>query len=296
MAAIPVIWLVLTLTFLMLHAIPGGPFESERALSPEALAALKHYYHQDQPLLAQYFHYLREILGGNLGPSYYHSGWTVGELIRSRLGVSMELGFYAMAMAIVAGLLFGALLTVFHGGPLDRIAMTLTSLLICTPSFVLGTLLNHFFSHRLHWFNSMGWASAGDRVLPIVTLGTYYFAVITRLSRTSFHGQSQQLYVRTARAKGLSRRRILFCHILPNGIQPIISYLGPVCANVLSGTFVVETIFNIPGIGRLFIESIANRDYTLIIGVVLCYGMLILLFNLVADLLLVLINPKMKLY
>lgn len=296
LAAIPVIWLILTLTFLMLHSVPGGPFESERALSPEAMEALKHYYHQDQSLAQQYVHYLREILHGNLGPSYYHSGWTVGELIRTKIGVSMELGFYAMAVAIFFGLLLGALLTVFYGRPVDRLAMALTSLLICTPSFVLGTLLNHFFSYRLHWFHSMGWSCPSDRLLPILTLAAYYFAMITRLARSSFREQSLQLYVRTAKSKGLPRPWILFRHILPNGIQPIISYLGPVCANVLSGTFVVETIFNIPGIGRLFIDSIGNRDYTLIIGIVLCYGMLIVFFNLMADLLILLINPKMKVY
>ncbi|MDR2341191.1 MAG: ABC transporter permease [Puniceicoccales bacterium] len=295
LAIIPMGLLVLTFTFFMLRYVPGGPYDGERELPQEALAGIMSYYERDRPVLSQYAHYLGRILCGDLGPSYCQVGWSVRELMADRIGVSMELGFYAFGLAMCLGCILGLFQAVNHGKFCDRWLASAEIFFICMPTFVLGPVLCYVFVHRLCWFDAFGWSSWKNKILPVATLSLQYVAFLGRLTRQSMHDQSTQLYVRSARAKGLTRWQIFLRHIFPNGISPVIAYLGSTCAGVLSGTFVVENLFNIPGLGRLFIQAISNRDYTVISGIVLVYMALIVVCNLVSDLVLVAIDPRIRL-
>jgi oligopeptide transport system permease protein len=208
------------------------------------------------------------------------------------LPVSIELGFYAFLLALLFGVTLGTISAIRPNSSLDHIPMSLSLLGICMPSFVIGPILLLVFSLKLHWFNVQGWQFTADKVLPTLTLSLFYTAFIARLTRSSLIETLNQDYIRTAIAKGLTPFRVIFVHALRNGISPVISYLGPALAGLISGSFVVETIFQIPGLGRFFVLSAINRDVSLTIGVVLFYAILILLFNLLVDILLVIINPK----
>lgn len=296
LGTIPVLFLMLILTFAMLKYIPGGPYDSEKELPPEALQSIQAHYALDSNIWVQFGNYVWDMAHGDFGLSCRQMGWSVSELLRDKIAVSFELAFWSMALAILLGTLWGMQSAIKEGTGFDRKSIFLTTLLICIPSFVLGPVLNDIFAFRLGWFRSIGWNNWHNKTLPILTLSLCYIAVIARLTRQSMLQESHELYFRTARAKGLSREQAFRRHLFLNGIQPVIAYLGPTCAAVFSGTFVVESIFNIPGLGRLFIESIGNRDYTVITGVLVLYTILILIFNLIADILLAVINPKITLY
>ncbi|MDR0428644.1 MAG: ABC transporter permease [Puniceicoccales bacterium] len=291
---IPVTWLVLTFTFLMLRYIPGGPFDYERTLPPEALAAIEDYYGHGEPLAVQYMHFFGKILSGDLGPSYRQVGWSVWELVSYKMMVSFTLGACALLLSICTALALGIVQAMGHGSWWDRLLNHGELLLLCIPAYVLGPILSHIFAGKLHWINAFGWGNFSQGILPVITLATYSAAFMGRLIRNGMHEQWSQLYVRTAVAKGLSPWKIFFHHVLLNGIQPFISYLGPCCAAILSGTFVVENLFNIPGMGRLFIHSIYDRDYAVISGILLIYSFLIVICNLLSDILLLLIDPRIQ--
>jgi oligopeptide transport system permease protein len=274
---------------------PGGPFDTEKNTTPEIRKAIDAYYGLDKPLFEQYLNVIKGYLKGDLGPDYKYPNRSVQELILGAFPVSLELGCLALAIALAIGITTGLIAAIRQNSLLDYSAMSLSMIGICLPTFVMGPLLALVFAIHLHWFNASGWDFARDRVLPAMTLGFYYAAYVARLTRGGMLDILSQDFIRTARAKGASTARILFKHALRGGIAPVVSFLGPAAAGIITGSFVVETIFDIPGLGRFFITSAFNRDYTLVLGTVLFYATLIVFFNLAVDLVQVWLNPKLKL-
>lgn len=291
---IPVLLVVATMTFFMVRAMPGGPFDAERVLSPEIKRQLDAYYGFDKPVFAQYLSYLGRLLSGDLGVSSKYLNRSVNDIIASTFPVSLELGALAMGLALVLGIPAGVLAAVRRNSMADYLASALSMTGICLPTFVLGPLLILPFALTLRWFNASGWFEPLDRVLPALTLGIVYAAYIARLTRGGMLEIMSQDFIRTARAKGASETRVIFRHALRGGLLPVISFLGPAAAGILTGSFVIETIFQIPGLGRHFVTSVFNRDPSMIIGVAVFYAALIVFFNLLVDILQVWLNPKLK--
>ncbi len=292
--AVPVLFVIVTLVFFMVRLAPGGPFDTERKVSPEVLANLQAYYGLDQPLHVQYVRYLGQLLRGDLGPSFKNAGYSVNELIGLGIPVSLELGLYALIIALIIGITSGVIAALNQNTAHDYAPMVLSMAGICIPNFVIGPVLALIFSLWLGWLPVAGWEGPASKVLPSVTLGVAYAAYVSRLTRGGMLEVLSQDFIRTARAKGMSEARMVLRHALKGGLQPVISFLGPAAAGLLSGAFVVETIFQIPGLGRLFIQSAFNRDYTMIMGTVLFYAALILLFNLVVDVVQSRIDPRLR--
>ena len=290
--AVPVFFAIITAVFFIVRFVPGGPFDSERPVPPETLAALDEYYGLNKPLVRQYASFLGNLARGELGPSFKYGGWSVGEILAEKAAVSLELGACALAVALAAGLALGFAAAAFSGTKFGGFLSGMSLLGICLPSFVLGPLLIMIFAMKLEWFNAMGWNAPSDIVLPSITLAFFYAAWIARLARNGALDERPRGYVRTAFAKGASRGRVYFVHILRNAVQPVVSYLGPAAAALLTGSFVVETIFQIPGLGRFFISSALDNDYTMIMGCVMLYSAFIIGFNLLSDLLLAAVNPR----
>ena len=291
---IPVLFVIVTATFFMVRFVPGGPFTAEKAIPPEILKNLEAHYGLDQPLWRQYLTYLGSIARGDLGPSFKYPNRTVNEIIGDKLPVSLELGALALVIALALGLTLGVLAAVRRNTWLDYLASSAGLLGICVPTFVLGPLLVLFFAIHLGWVNASGWDSPTDRILPALTLGFVYAAYIMRLTRGGMLEVLNQDFIRTARAKGASESRIVFRHALRGGLLPVVAFLGPGIAGILTGSFVIETIFQIPGLGREFVNSAFNRDYTLVLGTVILYAALIIVCNLVVDVVQVWLNPRLK--
>jgi len=292
--AIPVLLLVITVTFFMVHAAPGGPFDKDRAVPAEVMKKLNEQYHLDDPLWKQYIDYLGNLLHGDLGPSFKYPTHSVNDLLIAGLPATLELSFYAIVFALIVGLTAGVLASLKPNSFQDNIPMSSAMIGICMPTFVLGPILLLVFGIWLEWFPVAGWGQiSGDKVLPSITLGFAYAAYIARISRGGMLEVMSQDYIRTARAKGLSTTRIVFVHALRGGITPVISFLGPAIAGLLAGSFVVESIFQIPGLGRFYVTAAFNRDYTMILGFTIFFATLIIIFNLLADIILVWLNPKM---
>ena len=292
--AIPVLFVITTATFFMVRFVPGGPFTAEKAIPPEIMRNLEAHYGLDQPLWRQYVNYLGRIAHGDFGPSFKYANRTVNEIIGAKLPVSLELGGLALAVALVVGLPLGVLAAVRRNSWIDYLCSTTGMIGICVPTFVLGPLLVLFFAIRLGWVNASGWYDWTDRVLPALTLGFVYAAYLMRLTRGGMLEVLNQDYIRTARAKGASETRVVLRHALRGGLLPVVSFLGPAIAGILTGSFVIETIFQIPGLGREFVNSAFNRDYTLVLGTVILYAALIVGCNLVTDVVQVWLNPKLK--
>lgn len=290
--AVPVFFAIITAVFFMVRFVPGGPFDSERPVPPETLAALDEYYGLNKPLVQQYASFLGNLARGELGPSFKYGGWSVGEILAEKAAVSLELGACALAIALIAGLALGFAAAAFSGTKFGGMLSGVSLLGICMPSFVLGPLLIMIFAMKLECFNTMGWNAPSDIVLPSITLAFFYAAWIARLARNGALDERPRGYVRTAFAKGATRWRVYLVHILRNAVQPVVSYLGPAAAALLTGSFVVETIFQIPGLGRFFISSALDNDYTMIMGCVMLYSAFIIGFNLLSDLLLAAVNPR----
>jgi oligopeptide transport system permease protein len=291
---IPVLFVIITATFFMVRFVPGGPFTAEKAIPPEILKNLEAHYGLDQPLWRQYVTYLGRIARGDLGPSFKYPNRTVNEIIGDKLPVSLELGGLALIVALALGLTLGVLGAVRRNRWPDYLASSVGLLGICVPTFVLGPLLVLFFAIHLGWFNASGWDDPADRVLPALTLGFVYAAYIMRLTRGGMLEVLNQDFIRTARAKGASESRVVFRHALRGGLLPVVAFLGPGIAGILTGSFVIETIFQIPGLGREFVNSAFNRDYTLVLGTVILYASLIVVCNLVVDVVQVWLNPRLK--
>ena len=293
--AIPVLLIVISATFLLVHSAPGGPFSADKAVPPEVIKALEAQYNLDQPLWQQYVSYLGDVLRGDFGPSFKYSGRTVNELIAAGLPATAELALYAMLVALVIGISAGVVAAMRPNSMQDYLPMSAAMLGICMPSFLLGPLLVLVFGIHLEWLPVSGWGDIpGDKIMPSITLGTGYAAYIARLSRGGMLEVLSQDYIRTARAKGLSERLIIFKHALRGGLIPVVAFLGPAFAGLLGGSFVVETIFQIPGLGRFYVQAAFNRDYTMILGMTIFFATLIIFFNLLSDMLAIWLNPKLR--
>ena len=293
--AVPVLLTVITLTFLMVHSAPGGPFDEEKAVSAEVLAKLNERYNLDQPLSTQYFDYLSGVLVGDFGPSFRYPGRSVTELISIGLPITFELALYSILFALCVGVFAGVLGALRPNTALDYIPMSTAMIGICIPSIILGPILILVFGIWLEWVPVSGWGyMTGDKVLPIITLGTAYAAYCARLTRGGMLEILNQDFIRTARAKGLSETRVVIVHALRGGLTPVIAFLGPAMAGLLAGSFVVETIFGIPGLGRFYVEAAFNRDYTMILGSSIFFSFLIVSFNLISDLVAAALNPKLR--
>lgn len=292
---IPVLFIIVTATFFMIRFVPGGPFTAEKAVTPEVMRNLERAYDLDKPLWRQYVGYLgKVVLHGDLGPSFKYPNRTVNEIIADKLPVSLELGLVSLAVALVVGLTLGILAAVWKNTWIDYLCSSTAMIGICVPTFVLGPLLVLGFAIHFGWFNASGWYSPRDLVLPCSTLGCVYAAYIARLTRGGMLEVLNQDYIRTARAKGASETRVIFRHALRGGLLPVVSFLGPAIAGILTGSFVIETIFQIPGLGREFVNSAFNRDYTLVLGTVILYATLLIGLNLAVDIAQVWLNPKLK--
>jgi oligopeptide transport system permease protein len=291
---IPVLFIIATITFFMVRLAPGGPFTSEKKIPPEIQKKIEAFYGLNKPLFQQYLDYMGNLLKGDLGPSFKYATWSVNELIWSAFPVSLELGCYGLAIALVLGLGAGVVASLRQNSALDHVTMSLAMIGICVPTFVLGPLLILVFGLGLGWVNASGWDFARDRILPSLTLGLFYAAYIARLARSGMLEILNQDFIRTARAKGASRTRIILKHALKGGLLPVVSFLGPAVADIITGSFVVETIFRVPGLGRFFVTAAFNRDYTMVLGTVLFYAVLIILLNLVVDIVQVWLNPRLR--
>jgi len=295
-SAIPTLLAIITIAFFMMRIAPGGPFDTERRLPPEVEANLEKAYHLNEPLVAQYWDYLGGILHGDFGPSFRYKDFTVTELIRAGFPVSLKLGLSAIVIALVLGIAFGTYAALRQNRLGDHAVMGLAVTGIAIPNYVVAPLLTLVLGIYLGWLPVGGWNDGAFRnmILPVATLALPLIAYVTRLTRGSMIEVLRANYIRTARAKGLPMRLIVWRHALPAAILPVITYLGPAAAAVLTGSLVVEQIFGLPGIGRYFIQGALNRDYTLVMGVVIFYASLIILLNLMVDLLYALLDPKVS--
>lgn len=293
--AIPVLLAVITLTFFMVHSAPGGPFDEEKAVSPEVLLKLNERYNLNEPLMVQYFDYLGNVLQGDFGPSFRYPSRSVTELISIGLPITFELALYAILFALMLGIIAGVISSLRPNTAYDYIPMTVAMAGICIPSIILGPSLTLIFGIWLNWFPVTGWGDIpGDKILPTITLGTAYAAYCARLTRGGMLEILNQDFIRTARAKGLSEFRVVVVHALRGGLTPVIAFLGPAMAGLLAGSFVVETIFGIPGLGRFYVEAAFNRDYTMILGTSIFFSCLIISFNLLSDLVAASLNPRLR--
>ena len=293
--AIPVLLVVITLTFFMVHSAPGGPFDEEKAVSPEVLIKLNERYNLNEPLMVQYFDYLGNVLQGDFGPSFRYPSRSVTELISIGLPITFELALYAILFALMLGIIAGVISSLRPNTAYDYIPMTVAMAGICIPSIILGPSLTLIFGIWLNWLPVTGWGDIpGDKILPTITLGTAYAAYCARLTRGGMLEILNQDFIRTARAKGLSEFRVVVVHALRGGLTPVIAFLGPAMAGLLAGSFVVETIFGIPGLGRFYVEAAFNRDYTMILGTSTFFSCLIIFFNLLSDLVAASLNPRLR--
>ena len=286
---------VISATFFMVHAAPGGPFDDDRVASPEILKQLNETYNLNDPLIAQLGNYLLNALQGDFGPSYKYPGRTVSELIASGLPVTAELAFYSVLFALLLGIMSGIIASLNPGKFLDHFPMSISMIGICVPSIILGPILILIFGIWLEILPVSGWGEfSGDKILPVITLGSAYAAIFARLTRGGMLEILAQDFIRTARAKGLNETRVVFFHALRGGIMPTIGFLGPAIAGLFAGSFVVETIFQINGIGRYYVQAAFNRDYTLILGISILITFFTLTFVLLSDILATFLNPRLR--
>ena len=292
--AIVTLWAVITITFFVMKAVPGDPFASEKAVTEAAKHALEAKYGLDKPLFEQYLTYLNGALHFDFGPSLKLRGREVTDIILDGMKTSAKLGVLALVIATVTGILLGSVAALRRNTVFDKVIMVITTAFVSMPSFIMGTLLLILFSIKLKVLPANG-AAEGGLILPVITLSLYPMADITRLTRSSMLDVLGQDYIRTAKAKGVSRRNIIFKHALKNSLIPVITYLGPELAYIVTGSLVVEQIFAVPGIGRAFVSSITGRDYTLIMGTTVVLASLIVIMNLVSDIMYKVVDPRINL-
>jgi oligopeptide transport system permease protein len=312
--AVPVLLVIITMTFFFVRLAPGGPFSEEKNVPAQIRERLEEHYNLNAPLWKQYLDYLGGLLKGDLGPSFKEATYSVNELIALSLPVSLELGLYATCIALALGLTAGIIAALRPNSATDYAPMSIAMLGICVPNFVLGPILALAFGIWLGWLPVSGWQPLFEvtlgaqlefhvrwenladpaKILPSITLGLAYAAYIARLARGGMLEVLSQDFIRTARAKGLGETRVVLRHALRGGIAPVVSFLGPAAAGMLTGSFVVETIFQIPGLGKRFVNAAFDRDYTMIMGTVLTYATLIVLFNLIVDLVHLWLDPRLR--
>ncbi len=289
-----VLWVVVTLTFALLRVLPGGPFDRERRLPPEVMANIEAKYHLDESFPVQYARYLKGIAQGDLGPSYKYTDRNVSDIIIDTFPTSTVLGLLAILWALTLSLPLGVTAATYHNRWIDRACTLVATLGISLPNFVLGALLIWLFSLKLGWFQAARWGSPGSVVLPAITLGAMPCAQLTYLLRSSLLETLGEDFIRTARAKGLRESLVLFKHALRNSLIPVLTLLGPLLAILVAGSFVVEYVFAIPGMGRFFITAVTDRDYPLVMGVTLVYTAVLVGANLMVDLLYSVVDPRMR--
>lgn len=289
-----VLWIVITITFFLMHAIPGGPFTAEKSLPPYVLHSIEERYKLNDPLYKQYGDYLCNLVQGDLGPSFKYPGRSVNDIIKDGFPVSFKLGIEAILIAIIIGIPAGILAGVKKDKWQDRAVNFFTTLGVAVPSFVVAALLIYVLSTKLHLLPAAMWNGWRYEIMPALALSGMPMSFIARLTRSSMLDILSQDYIKTARAKGLSWSKVLIKHALPNSLIPVVTYLGPMTASILTGSFVIETIFAIPGLGQYFVTSIYNRDYTVILGVTIFYSVIVIVLNMVVDFLYPLLDPRIK--
>ncbi len=294
LGAVPTLLVLLTIAFFMIRLAPGGPFDNERRLPPEIEANLNQKYHLDEPLYQQYGRYVWNIARGDFGPSFQYRDLTVNQLIADGFPVSLRIGLLAMVLALVLGIGFDTLAALRQNHVTDYSVMGIAMLGISIPNFVLAPLLILGLAVYLDWLPAGGLDTWRHYLLPVLALAMPQMAYIARLMRGSMIEVLRSNFVRTARAKGLPTHLVLFRHALPAALVPVVSFLGPATAGIITGSVVIETVFGIPGLGRYFVQGALNRDYTLVMGVVLFYGVLIIVFNFLVDLLYAWLDPRVK--
>jgi len=297
LVAIPTLFLVITAAFFMMRAAPGSPFDMDRKLLPEIEANVLAQYGMNKPLGAQYLDYLSGVVRGDLGPSLKYRDKSVLDILKENYPVSLKLGLSAIAIAAAMGVSLGVMAALRQNGPTDHAVMAVAILGVCIPTFVTAPLLVLGIASKLGWLPTAGWndGALANMVLPVVVLALPQIAIISRLTRAGMIEVLHSNYVRTARAKGLPEGLIVRKHALRAAILPLVSYLGPACAGLITGSLVVEKIFNLPGLGKFFVISALQRDYTVVMGMVIFYAALILVLNLVADLLYAVLDPRVRL-
>ena len=289
------VWVVITLTFFVTRAVPGGPFMGEKAISEAAQAALEAKYGLDKPVMEQYFTYLKDVLTElDFGPSLKLRGRMVMDVIADGMKTSVKLGLVAAFLALGCGIVLGSVAALRRNAFIDKVIMVIVTAFVSMPSFIMGTLLLLLFALWLRWVPANGTTAAG-LIMPVITLSLYPAAYITRLTRSSMLDVLGQDYIRTARAKGVSPVRIIFGHALKNSLIPVLTYFGPMLAYIVTGSLVVEQIFAVPGIGRYFVSSITGRDYPLIMGTTIVLAALIVVMNLVSDIMYKIVDPRINL-
>ena len=292
--ALLTLWLLATLCFVLLRAAPGGPFDSEKAAPPEVQAALAARYRLDRPLVAQYGAWLGDVLHGDLGPSFQYPDYTVNQLVGQALPVSALNGALALLLALLLGIPLGTWAALRAGSWLDRALMLVAGLGLAVPKYVVAPLLVLLFAVTLHWLPAGGWGEPGNLVLPVIALALPNLAYCARLTRASMLDVLGAEYLAAARARGLSEARLLFAHALRPALLPVAAWLSPALINIVTGSAVVEQVFGIPGMGRFFVQGALNRDYTLVLGVVLVVGALIVLINALVDALRAWMDPRLR--
>ena len=291
----PLLWAIATITFFLMHAVPGGPFDNEKPLPPATVAALEHKYNLEGSLADQYLSFMGNLLKGDLGLSFRQDR-AVTKVISEGLPETIQLGLCAFAFALTLGLTLGILSGVKQNGPLDYIGVFVATAGAAVPNFVLSVFLVLFFALKLGWFDVIGWEFGNPRqmVLPIVALGMFPAAFIARITRASMLEVLRQDYIRTARAKGVQEFRVVMRHAIRNAMVPVLTVLGPILAGLITGSFVIEQYFAIPGVGRAFVEAVGNRDYGIIMGMTLLYAAVIACLNLVVDVSYAVANPRIR--
>jgi oligopeptide transport system permease protein len=294
--AIPTLFIIVTVAFFLIRVAPGGPFHLERPLDAQVMENLLKVYHLDEPLWRQYLLYLGNLLRGDLGPSFVYRDFSVGDLIASGLPVSMQLGAAALLLAFTVGTALGTLAALKQNGPGDYGVMAAAMIGITIPNFVMAPVLTLVFALTLDWLPAGGWGEGAiaNKLLPVFTLALPQIAVIARLTRGSMIEALRSNHVRTARAYGLPGHVVVVVHALRGALLPVVSYLGPAAAALITGSVVIETIFGIPGVGRYFVQGALNRDYTLVMGTVVLIAGFVVIFNLLVDLLYAVLDPRVR--
>ncbi len=289
------LFLIITLTFFLMHAVPGGPFTTDKFLSPEVEKALMEKYHLDDPLWKQYVDYMKRVVRFDFGPSFKYPGITVNDMISKGLPISLTVGFFAFLLVVFIGIPTGIIAALKHNKWQDRVVMVSATVWIAVPSFIVATVCLYVFALKLDWVPTFGLKSWKGYILPVIALCGFWLAFIARLTRSSFLEVLQQDYMITARSKGLYQHQIFIKHGLKNSMIPVVTVLGPVVANLLTGSFVIEHIFAIPGIGRYFVQSISDRDYTAIMGITIFYAAFLIVMIFIVDIIYMFLDPRIKL-
>lgn len=285
---------IVTLTFFLMHLVPGGPFVSDKMMAPEIQAALDAKFHLDQPVWLQYLNYLKGVASFNFGPSFKYPGMTVNQMILEGLPVTAKVGMLALICVICLGVPMGVIAAIYRNRWPDSLVMVVATIGVAVPSYVIATLALYVFALRLGWVPTFGVDDWRGYFLPVFALSGFWISFIARLARSSLLETLQQDYMTTAKAKGLRPGQILFKHGLRNSLIPVVTVLGPVAANLLTGSFVIEQIFALPGIGRHFVLSITNRDYTAIMGITIFYATILMVMIFIVDMLYLVLDPRIK--